>query len=385
MSAPLSNVRVLDLTVSVAGPYSSMLLSDLGAEVIKVEPPSGDISRKWGPPFVQDDASAYFYALNRNKKSVCLDLKKLEDKKALTFLIKQSDILIESFRPGVMARLGFSWEDAHKINPNLIYCSITGYGQAGPSSDEPAFDLMIQARSGLMSVTGEPNNPPTKIGIPIVDLVTGIYAAYAIAAAISKRSREGEGCWIDISMLDSAFSLLCYWVTGYSITGNQLPREGNGHPTMVPYQTFEAKDGAVAISASDARQWQRFTEALNRNDLVDDPRFRDNPSRVGHRKELVDIIQGMLSNYDRDNLVALMREYGVPASHVQSVRDVLGDPQLLHRQMIQDINGVIVPGCPIKMTGFSWELKNPPPSLGQHRREILQNLGIVRTAMKEGP
>lgn len=380
MTSPLEGIRILDLTVSVAGPFCSMLLADLGAEVIKIEPPAGDISRKWGPPFVRDDASAYFYALNRNKKSVSLDLKTEEGKRILTFLIKQSDILIESFRPGVMTRLGFSWEGVHRINPKLIYCSITGYGQDGPSSDEPAFDLMVQARSGLMSVTGEPNRPPTKIGVPIVDLVTGVYAAFAIAAAIPKRSKEGEGCRIDISMLDSAFSLLCYWVAGYSITGKELPREGNGHPTMVPYQVFETRDGSVAISASDSRQWQRFTQAMGRSDLTDDPKFSDNASRVGHRKELIDSIQKMLIDYDRDALVSLMRQFGVPSSRVQSVKDVVTDPQLLHRNMIQEIGGVIVPGCPIKMTGFSWRLQNPPPALDEHSRVILQNLGILKMA-----
>jgi crotonobetainyl-CoA:carnitine CoA-transferase CaiB-like acyl-CoA transferase len=356
-----------------------MLLADLGAEVIKIEPPSGDISRKWGPPFVEENASAYFYALNRNKKSICLDLKEDEGKRILTSLIKKSDILIESFRPGVMDRLGFAWEDVHKMNHKLIYCSITGYGQDGPSSEEPAFDLMIQARSGLMSVTGEPGMAPTKMGVPIVDLVTGIYASFAVSVAIYRQNQNAEGCRIDISMLDSAFSLLCYWVTGFSLTGKELPRYGNGHPTMVPYQVFETKDGSVAISASDSRQWQRFTQALNRNDLADDPRFVDNASRVGHRKELVDSIQETLMEFDRDSLVSLMQEFSIPSSPVQNVKDVIDDPQLRHRRMIQKIGEVIVPGCPIKMTGFSWSLENPPPKQGQDALSILQDLEILKT------
>jgi crotonobetainyl-CoA:carnitine CoA-transferase CaiB-like acyl-CoA transferase len=379
MTAPLAGIRILDLSVSVAGPFSSMLLADLGAEVVKIEPPSGDISRKWGPPFVEENSSAYFYALNRNKKSITLDLKSAEDKRTLTSLIKKSDILIESFRPGVMTKLGFSWDQVHRLNHKLIYCSITGYGQDGPSRDEPAFDLMVQARSGLMSVTGESGMSPIKMGVPIVDLVTGIYASLAVSVALFRKEKEGDGCRIDISMLDSAFSLLCYWITGFSLTGKELPRQGNGHPTMVPYQVFETKDGSVAISAADSRQWQNFTQAVKMNDLIDDPRFIDNAARVDHRSELVDIIQKILRGYDRDTLVSLMRDFAIPSSPVQTVSDVIEDPQLVYRGMIQRIGDVVVPGFPIKMTGFSWTLKNPPPKQGQDALSILQDLEILET------
>jgi len=377
-SAPLAGIRILDLSVSVAGPFSSMLLADMGAEVIKIEPPSGDISRKWGPPFVEDNSSAYFYSLNRNKKSISLNLKEAGDKEIFTSLIRKSDVLIESFRPGVLDKLGFSWDEVHAMNRKLVYCSITGYGQDGPSSQDPAFDLMIQARSGLTSVTGESSLSPIKIGVPIVDLVTGIYTSFAVAVAIGNHNRDADGRRIDISMLDSAFSLLCYWVTGYSVTGKELPRQGNGHPTMVPYQIFETKDGSIAISASDSRQWQRFTQALNRADLFDDPRFVDNAARVGHRQELVDTIQKILLNYDRDTIVSLMRDYGVPSSAVQTIKDVIDDPQLQYRGMIQKIGGVIVPGCPIKMSDFTWNLRTAPPKQGQDALEILEDLEIPK-------
>jgi crotonobetainyl-CoA:carnitine CoA-transferase CaiB-like acyl-CoA transferase len=378
MSAPLEGIRVLDLSVSVAGPFCSMLLADMGAEVIKIEPPSGDISRKWGPPFVEENSSAYYFSLNRNKKSICLNLKEPEDRATFTALLKKSDVLIESFRPGVLDKLGFSFDEVHSLNRKLVYCSISGYGQDGPSSQDPAFDLMIQARSGLMSVTGESSMSPIKIGVPIVDLVTGIYSSYAVAVAISGQNRDAEGRKIDISMLDSAFSLLCYWVTGYSITGRELPRQGNGHPTMVPYQVFETKDGSIAISASDSRQWERFTRALNRGDLFEDPRFVDNAARVGHREELVSAIQKILLNYDRNSILSLMREYGVPCSPVQTIKDVIGDPQLQHRGMIQRIGDVLVPGCPVKMSGFAWNVRTAPPKQGQDVLSILEDLEIPK-------
>lgn len=373
MPKELEGIKVVDLSQGVSGPFCSLMLADMGAEVIKVEPPTGDIARCWGPPFVSPDKSAYFYSLNRNKKSVALNLKAPLGREAFTSLIQTSDVLIENFRPGVLEKLNFSWSDLRKINANLIYCSVTGFGQDGPSANETAFDIIIQARSGLMSVTGEKDGLPMKIGIPMVDIGSGMYAAFATMCAIYRRDEGYGGSRIDISMLDCAFSWLCYWVSSFSATGRELSVEGNVHPTISPYQLFRAKDGAIAIAITSDRLWQRFLEAVNRKDLLSDVRFENNAKRVQRRGELTSILNSLISNYNTHEFVNLMTKQGIPCAPVQTVKQVMTDPQLVYRKMILEVGEILVPGSPVKIDSSSSELCSNPPKLGEDTVKILEN------------
>lgn len=372
----LGAVKILDMTQGVAGPFCTQLLADMGAEVVKIEPPvTGDITRSWGPPFVGEGRSAYFFALNRNKRSVVLDLKAPDGRKAFEVLLARSDVLVENFRPGVMARLGYSWEAMKKTHRDLIYCSVTGYGQDGPSSDETAFDNIIQARSGLMSVTGERDGPPIKMGVPITDLGAGIYASLAIMSALFVRTSTGEGARIDVSLLDSAVSWLVYWLTGYSVKGAELTRTGNAHPTLAPYQVFRTVDGSAALGVASDRLWEKFAKALGQEELLLDPRFRTNAKRVAHRKLLVAKVEKILETLTTGELTAMMKEAGVPFSGVQSVAALVKDPQLIHRGMILDMEGVLTPGFPFRIDSMDWKLRSPPPALGEDTDRVLGELG----------
>jgi crotonobetainyl-CoA:carnitine CoA-transferase CaiB-like acyl-CoA transferase len=369
-------VKVLDLSQGVSGPFCTLMLADLGASIIKVEPPAvGDIARAWGPPFVEQNASAYFYSLNRSKNSVVLNLKAPLGRKAFEELVESADVLVENFKPGVMANLGYDWGSIREKNKRLVYCAISGYGQNGPSSSQPAFDIAIQARSGLLSVNGDAVGSPTKIGIPLVDLGAGMYASFAISSALLERERTGLGTFIDISMLDSAISWLSYWLTGFSVTGKDLPRTGNAHPTIAPYQLFQTQDGEVALAITSDKLWQRFVHSADLEELLDDTRFAHNDNRLTHRNELAEIIKAKLSCFTTNEFVDRMTDAGVPCAPVQSVSEAVKDSQVLFRNMVLRFGDALVPGNPIKMSSLTEATNKPPPKLGEYTYEVLESLG----------
>ncbi len=368
---PLSGVRVVDLTQGLSGPFSSLMLSDLGAEVIKVETKVGDIARGWGPPFVKEGMSAYFYSINRNKKSILLNLKKPKSREVFERLLETTDILIENFRPGILDKLGFGWKKLHAEHPRLILLSISGYGSSGPDSTNAAFDINIQARSGLMDVTGDPEGEPTKIGIPLTDIGAGMYGAFAVTSALFLRNRTGEGTWTDIAMFDTAISWLTYWVTGHSVTGRDMKRTGNAHTTLAPYQIFNAKDGQIALGVTSNRLWEKFARAVNRPDLLEDERFKSNATRVVHADEVVKVTAEIISSYKRDDIVKILADGGIPCAAMQSIKELVKDDQAIARNMMLQMNDAVVPGTPVKFEGKDPRKMEEPPALGSYTEKLL--------------
>ncbi len=368
---PLSGVRVVDLTQGLSGPFSSLMLSDLGAEVIKVETKVGDIARGWGPPFVKEGMSAYFYSINRNKKSVLLNLKKPKSREVFEKLLQTTDILIENFRPGILDKLGYGWERIHAEYPRLILLSISGYGSSGPDSRNAAFDINIQARSGLMDVTGDPEGEPTKIGIPLTDIGAGMYGAFAVTSALFLRDRTGEGTWTDIAMFDTAISWLTYWVTGHSVTGKDMKRTGNAHTTLAPYQIFNAKDGQIALGVTSNRLWEKFARAVNRPDLLEDERFKSNATRVVHADEVVKATAEIISSYKRDDIVKILADGGIPCAAMQSIKELVKDQQAIARNMMLQMDNAVVPGTPVKFEGKDPRKMEEPPALGSYTEKLL--------------
>lgn len=381
---PFSGIRVVDLSQGLSGPYSSLMLSDLGAEVIKVETKIGDIARAWGPPFVKDGMSAYFYSINRNKKSIILNLKKPKGREVFERLMEMTDVLIENFRPGIMDRLGYSWKKLHAEHPKLILLSISGYGSTGPDSRNAAFDINIQARSGIMDVTGDPEGDPTKIGIPITDIGAGMYGAFAVASALYSRNNTGKGTCIDIAMFDTAISWLTYWVTGHSVTGKDMKRVGNAHTTLAPYQIFEAKDGSIALGVTSNRLWEKFARAVDRPDLLEDERFKSNATRVAHFDSVVKVTKEIISDYKRDDIVKILSEGGIPCAPVQSIKELMKDKQAIARNMLLHMNDAVVPGTPIKFEGKEPRKMEEPPMLGNYTEKlILDDLHLRKQDLDE--
>ena len=292
---PLHGIRVLDLSRVLAGPYCTMVLGDLGADVIKVELPEGDETRAWGPPFAEGE-SAYYLCVNRNKRSIVVDFKTAEGRDILSQLIKQSDVLVENFRPGSLARFSLDFESASALNPNLIYCSITGFGQTGPLRDKPGYDFMIQAMGGLMSITGEPDGEPMKVGVAVADLFAGQNAVIAILAALQARTQTGKGQHIDISLFDSQLSMLANVASNYLVSGNLPKRYGNAHANIVPYQSFKASDGWFVIAVGNDKQFAKMCEVIGKWELVNDVRFATNSARVQNRDELISLLKPVFAN-----------------------------------------------------------------------------------------
>jgi crotonobetainyl-CoA:carnitine CoA-transferase CaiB-like acyl-CoA transferase len=370
---PLAGLKVIDFTRVLAGPLCTMLLGDMGAEVIKIEDPRhGDDTREWAP-FV-DGWSTYFLGVNRNKKSVAVDLKSPEDAARLEELIRSADVLVENFRPGTLERLGFGPDRARAMNERLIYCSISGYGATGPRRGLPGYDMVIQGESGLMDVTGFPETGPTKVGVAITDCLAALYAVQGILLAHIARSRSGRGQFVDIALLDAAVSILGLPTGIVAATGRSPGRLGNAHPSLAPYEPFPAADGDVVVAVANPRLWSRFCAAVGAEALEHDPLFTTNSDRLQNRAMLNERINDLFKDQTVDSLIERMTAAGVPCGRVRTIDEVLRDPQLAARQMLIDIPAgaasIKVPGNPIKLSDFESLPAQAPPVLGQHTSEV---------------
>jgi crotonobetainyl-CoA:carnitine CoA-transferase CaiB-like acyl-CoA transferase len=357
-----------------------MLLGDLGAEVIKIEiPKTGDDTRQWGPPFIHGE-SAYFLCINRNKRSVTVDLSKPEGREIIYALAEKCDVLLENFRPGVTERLKLDYPTLASKTPRLIYCSITSYGHSGEYRDRLAYDLVLQAMGGLMGITGEAHRPPVRIGVALSDIGAGMYAATAILAALTARGRTGRGQWIDVSLLDCTVSWMTYMAANFFATGKIPERMGSAHPTIVPYQCFETSDGQfIALAVGNDKLFQTFCGVIDRDGLANDGRFSTNPDRVKNRGQLVPILEQIFKQKTRDEWLAKLTEAGVPAGPVYSMAEVFSNPQILQREMLVRIRhptaGEISQiGVPMKFSDTIPEIRTPPPVLGEHVDEVLGRL-----------
>ncbi len=385
---PLDNIKILDLSRILAGPYCSMILADMGAEVIKIEVPvKGDDTRTYGPPFV-DGESAYFLSVNRNKKSLTVNLKTPEGKEIIRKLIAKSDVLLENFRRDYLQSIGFDYETVHKLNPKLIYCSITGYGHTGPMADSPGYDLAVQGMSGLMNLTGDPNGPPFKLGTSIADILAGIYATQGILLALIARHRMGKGQKVDISLLDGQVSLLTYQAGIYFLTGKSPTRKGNQHPTICPYETFATQDRYINIACGNDKLWIQFCNLLDLKDIVNHPKFATNPKRVENHDELFNILQPILKQKTADEWLALFDKNGIPAGPILNVDEILNHPQIQARDMVKELPhakgmNVKVTGIPVKLSDTPGSIDSAPPTLGQHTDEVLQDLGYSKKDIDE--
>ena len=372
---PLSGLKVIDFSRVLAGPLCTMLLGDMGAEVIKIEDPRhGDDTREWAP-FV-GGWSTYFLSVNRNKKSVAIDLKSPEGRTLLENLIRDADVLVENFRPGTLERLGFGPGQARALNERLIYCSISGYGTTGPRQTEPGYDMVIQGESGLMDVTGFPETGPTKVGVAITDCLAALYAVQGILLAHIQRLQTGKGQFLDIALLDSAVSVLGLPAGIVAATGESPGRLGNAHPSLAPYEPYPAADGYVVVAVANPRLWSRFCAAIGADALEHDPRFASNTDRLAHRDALNSYIRGAFKEQTVEALIDKLSAAGVPCGRVRTLGEVLSDPQLAARQMLVDIptsaGGVKVPGNPIKLSGVPALASEHPPALGQHTDAVRQ-------------
>ena len=377
----LGGLRVLDLTTTIAGPHCTRLLADLGAEVVKIEDPEGgDPMRVMGPPFLgAHRESAYFLSINRNKKSVTLDLERPDGRAVFHDLCRVSDVVWENFRPGVMARLGCAPETLRALNPRLIVCSISAFGQAGPYRDWPAFDLALQAMGGAMSITGEEGRPPVRMGLPMGDLAGGMLGALAVAGALFRRAQTGEGTAIDLSLLDCQVSLLTYVAQYFWADGRVPARVGSGHASVVPYQALATRDGFLVVAVFAEKFWSGFCRAIERPDLAADPRFDSNPKRVAHRAELVPILEAIFPARPTAEWLARLQAEGVPTAPIHSVAQVLADPQVRLREMVVDLEHprlgpIKTLGTPVKPAGAPPFRPAPPPALGEHTDAVLGGL-----------
>jgi len=374
--APLSGVTVVDFTRVLSGPYCTMLLADMGARVIKIEQPGrGDDTRAWGPPFVNGE-SAYFLSINRNKESVTLDLKHPSSRNVLDRLMQRADVVVENFRPGTMERLGLGYGDLRERFRRLVFCSISGFGQSGPRSPEPGYDAVIQGEAGLMSITGAADGPPFRLGVAIADIVSGMFAAQGIAMALLARVRTGRGQRVDVAMLDATAALLTYQAGIYFATGKTPGRMGNRHPTIVPYETFPARDGDFVVAVGNDEQWRRFCGAIGARELAGADRFSTNSARVAHYDALRPLLVTRLQSRTRNEWVADLKAAGVPCGSVREVAEVLQDTQLTAREMIETVEhatagAVRVLGVPIKLSETPGSVRTAPPALGQHTKQVL--------------
>jgi len=381
-SGVLSGTQVIDLTQALAGPYCTMLLGDLGADVIKVERPGqGDQSRGWGPPYLNGE-SAYFLSVNRNKRGITLDLKVAEAQAILHELVGRADVfIVNQPRLSSLQKLRIDYETLHGLNPRLVYCSITGYGMTGPYAGRPGYDVVIQGEAGLMSITGEVDGEPVRYPIPIADVTTGIYSALAIVAALLARERTGEGQFIDSSLLESQMAWLTNVGGNYFATGLRPPRLGNAHPSIVPYQPFKARDKHIIVGVGTERLWEGFCRALGVQDtLMIDPRFATNPDRLAHRDELILLLAEIIATQDADYWLDLFGQAGIPCGPINFVDEILNDPHVQDRGVIVELDHpaagwVRSIASPMRLSETPVSYRLPPPTLGQHNDEVLAELG----------
>jgi crotonobetainyl-CoA:carnitine CoA-transferase CaiB-like acyl-CoA transferase len=376
----LSHLRVLDLSRILAGPFCTQMLGDLGADVVKVERPgAGDDTRGWGPPFGPGGLSAYFVAANRNKRSIALDLKSPAARDAVRRLAARADVVVENFRAGHLEALGLGYDDLAAANPGLVYCSITGFGSAGPRASEPGYDFLIQAMGGLMSITGDPEGEPMKVGVAVADLFAGSLAAVAILAALASRSVTGRGQRVDLSLYDAQLAMLANVASNFLVSGEPPARFGNAHPNIVPYQTFAARDGRFALALGSDGQWRSLCLEIGRSDWADDPELRANAGRVRARETLVPALARAFEGLTVEEAVGLCHRAGVPAGPVRGVESALADPQTLARGMVVDMESADGPlallGSPLALLGTPPEYRLPPPRLGEHTRDVLEEVG----------
>ncbi|WP_273887386.1 CaiB/BaiF CoA transferase family protein [Rubrobacter naiadicus] len=370
---PLEGLRVLDLSRVLAGPFATMVLGDLGADVIKVEHPKrGDDTRQWGPPFAGGE-SAYFLSVNRNKRSVALDLKTEKGLGRVRELASTADVLIENLRRGALAKLGLGYDALKEKNPGLVYCSIVGFGP-GPDENEPGYDFLVQARAGIMGITGHPDGEPTKVGVAVADIVCGLYAAVAILAALRRRSETGEGARIEVPLFESTVSWLANRAQEYLISGEDTGRMGNEHPTIVPYQTFHASDRPIALAVGNDAQFERMCRAIDREDLSCDERYATNPKRVENRWELVAELQRVFEKRSAEEWVRRIREAGVPCGPVNSLTEVFQDPHVLASGILREVDHptagrLRTVGSPLVLDGKRPSIRRHPPLLGEHDEE----------------
>ena len=392
MSGPLSHVKVLDLSRVMAGPWAGQILADLGADVIKVERPgAGDDTRAWGPPFLQDEDgdgcsdAGYYLCVNRGKRSFTVDLAHPEGQELIRKLAARSDIVLENYKVGTLTRFGLDYAGLRAVNPAIIYCSVTGFGQTGPRAKLAAYDFAIQAMGGLMSITGEreglPGGGPQKVGVPIMDLTTGMYAAVAVLAALANRDQTGEGDYIDLSMLDVATAFLANQGMNHLLTGKVPQRAGNRHPNIAPQDVFECRGGKLVLAIGNDGQYAKLCRILGRPELGTDERYAKNPSRVANLLELLTIIRDLIAPWQVDELVAALDAAGVPCGRINNVAEALAQPQVVHRGMVQHLphpRSGTVPQVvsPLRFENAPLSYTRHPPLFGEHGSEILRELGI---------
>lgn len=391
MAGPLSHVRVLDLSRVLAGPWASQILADLGADVIKVERPgAGDDTRGWGPPFIKardgaEEGAGYFLAANRGKRSITIDLSTSEGQEIVRTIATQSDVVLENYKVGTLDRFGLGWNDLSALNERLVYCSVTGFGQSGPRARQPAYDFLIQAMSGLMSITGvpdgEPGAGPQKVGIPIIDLITGVYAATAVCAALVARETTGKGEYIDLAMLDVGVTLLSNQAMNCLLSGSTPRRTGNAHPNIQPQKVYSCRDGDIILVVGNDSQFAILCETLGVPELARDDRFSTNGARVRNQNTLQPILERAFASADRADWLLRLSEAGVPAGPINTVSEALAEPQVQHRDMVRVYGHPAAGSVPLVMSPFRFggqgaNHERPPPALGQHTEEVLAEFSI---------
>lgn len=377
MAAPLAGIRVIELARILAGPWAGQTLADLGADVIKVEAPEGDDTRRWGPPFIEDGGertAAYFHACNRGKRSVCVDFRTEEGQATVRALVAGADVVIENFKLGGLAKYGLDYESLRQVNPGLIYCSITGFGQTGPYAARAGYDYIIQGMSGLMSVTGDPDGLPQKVGLAVTDIFTGVYASTAILAALHQRGTTGLGQQIDMALLDSAVSVMANQAMNYLATDAAPGRLGNAHPNLAPYQVFACADGHIIIATGNDAQYRRLCALLNLPELADAPDYLTNADRVARRDALSERLTAATMLWSKADLLAACEGQGVPAGPINDMAEVFADPQVIARGMQLDMGGLPGVRSPFQFSGADLALARPSPRLGQHQDEVMSEV-----------
>ena len=388
LKGALSGIRVVDLSRVLAGPFCTMILGDLGAEVVKVEAPGGsDETRGWGPPYTGGE-SAYYLTANRNKRAITLNLKHPQGKEIFLRMVKEADVLVENFKVGTLERMGLAPEKLLELNPRLVIGEITGFGQSGPLRELPGYDYIVQALGGLMSITGSEESGPMKVGVAIVDVLTGLFTAIGILAALQERERSGRGQVVDVALLDVSVSALVNVASNYLVSG-KLPRLlGNAHPNIVPYQAFQARDQQMVVAVGNDRQFARFAEVIGRPDLAEDARFSTNPARLDHREELIAIIQEALKKRTAQEWMDRLQEVGVPCAPIQTLDQVFRHKQVLERGMVVDMEHptaerVRLVGSPLHLSRTPVSYRSHPPLVGEHTDEVLRALGYTEDEVQQ--